>query len=150
MPSVSIANLLVTFLGFPSTVTMILMFMGFFVVGYWFRRRLPDKERMLFDYSFGLSAFFVSYQQVWDSQLVYLFPFIAAWFSVSIKNDRAIKSLGLSVLLIPIIMELFIMISDFGSKLPYILIAPILLCVFIPMQVNYFNLSLHTPNMAGE
>ncbi|HME52167.1 MAG TPA: glycosyltransferase 87 family protein [Candidatus Lokiarchaeia archaeon] len=128
-PSVSLASILINI--FPnlsiSTPEFIIMAGVLLIFAFQLRKRVDPSQVILFNFVFGAFIYFISYGTVWDSQFVYLFPFLALWFALNWKGD--IIKLGLIFFAIPTIMDALYLLYNFVSLPVLCYIAPVLFLV---------------------
>jgi hypothetical protein len=107
-PSISISYLVSFILQVPAFNVMV-VFAGIVLISaLWVRSRLRDgQQQVVFGFIFGMIAFFIVQPDIWDTQLVFLYPFLAIAFTFMERPSKH-RSLFISYLLYPFVSMLLI------------------------------------------
>jgi hypothetical protein len=90
-PVITITNAIETFTNLPILPLVLVPMIMLIILGYWLSKKIEESRRSIFYYMYGIMVFYINYQQIWDHEMLYLFPFIALWLALNM-NDMLVKS----------------------------------------------------------
>ena len=128
--SVSFTNFFVLDLGFPGNITMACTLIIIIIIGIMILRRLKqEKDKIIFIFIYGMFTVFVVETDMWEPQLIYLFPMLAI-VPIYITDKKNLYRYAFLVILI----DFFGLASSF-TFLPA---CPAILASIIQIPISFF------------